>query len=151
MSLSSLKWPSAISLSASSNTSTSIRGSFSNKYLLSYSVIISHKRPGVATIIVGLYPSNLVCFSIDMPPTMAQTLIFDSYWLGITADKWSLIYIASSLVGAIINPAILSKSTSFSSLLITRSIIGKPKHKVLPWPVFAATIISICDYKWTSV
>jgi hypothetical protein len=51
---------------------------------------------------------------------------------------------ASSLVGAIISPAILFRSSSgfFSSLLITRSTIGIPKHKVLPYPVLAAMIIS---------
>ena len=71
---------------------------------------------------------------------------------------WSLIWRANSLVGLMIRALMLLNSlSSFMSLLISKSIIAIPKHKVFPWPVFAAMTISTWAFKnsklyaWTSV
>ena len=87
---------------------------------------------------------------MDMPPTRGHNLMRSCWSTGRMAERWSLIWIASSRVGLMIRALMVVNSfggSEVESRFRSRSMMGMPKQRVLPWPVLAATTKSTCWFK----
>ncbi|KAH3660508.1 hypothetical protein OGAPHI_007094 [Ogataea philodendri] len=133
--VSSSKWPSWRSLSASSKTKMSEDASWT-----AVSVFFSNSsrnRPGVAMITLGLSPSKRSCFWIDSPPVKDITDFSGSGVYLNNCWRCFITWLASSLVGVKMIPF------GWSFLVASAfSRIGIPYANVLPDPVMAFPITS---------
>ena len=88
--------------------------------------IVSHIRPGVATMTAGFLFKSRSCFSFDIPPTTGHTSIFVyTATARIMAQTWS----ANSRVGATMS----ARSTSGNCSESSSSFVAYPSGKPIPW------------------